>query len=222
MSLRIKLEKIMLVLHIRSLSSDSLANKIYSEQRVQNWPGLAKETKIICEELDIEDCNSTTIDRNRYKSLLLAACHKSNENSLRLLAKGKCERIDNEEYGKKEYFRNKNIYNVRQQFRTRFGLQPFAGNYSHDKRFANSNWLCKCKEAKEEECHLTSGQCKVYGDLTEKFSDLTEINSLVQLFQEILARRDKLDKELLHPVGGANTNVGANPLTLDGIRQFRD
>ena len=97
----------MLVLHIRSLSSDSLANIICSEQKVQNWPGLAKKIKIICEELYIEDCNSTTIDRNRYKSLLLAACHRSNENSLHLLAKGKCERIANEEYGKIEYFRHK-------------------------------------------------------------------------------------------------------------------
>ena len=222
MSLRIKVEKIMLILHIRSLGPDSLANKIYVEQRTHNWPGLAKETKQICEDLELEDCNTTLQERNSYKTLLMAACHRSNEKSLRLLARGKCERIGMEEYGRKEYFRSKNIFNVRQQYRTRFGLLPFGGNYSHDRRFANSNWLCKCQEAREEECHLISGQCKVYGDLTDKYTDLTDDNNLVQLFQEVLARRDQLDRALLHPVGGANTNVGANLINIDGIRQFRD
>ena len=66
-----------------------------------------------------------------------------------------------------------------------------------------------------------SGQCKVYGDLTEKYSDLTDENSLVQFFKEVLARREELDKEMLHPVGGAITNVGANPVSYDRISQFR-
>ena len=53
----------------------------------------------------------------------------------------------------------------------------------------------------------------VYGDLTNKFSNLTEDDALVEFFQEVLARReelDKLDKELDNPVGGVSTNVGAN------------
>ena len=40
-----------------------------------------------------------------------------------------------------------------------------------------------------------SGQCKVYGDLSRKLSDLTDDDTLVQLFTEVLARRDQLDKE---------------------------
>ena len=32
-------------------------------------------------------------------------------------------------------------------------------------------------------------------------------------------RRDKLGKELIHPVGGVNTNVGANPVIYDRISQ---
>ena len=115
----------------------------------------------------------------------------------------------------------KNIYNLRNQFRTRFGLLAFAGNFSHDRRFASTNWLCKCTEAREEEAHLISGQCKVYGDLTDKYCDLTDENSLVQFFKEVLARREKLDKELLHPVGGAITNVGANPVSHNRISQSR-
>ena len=121
----------------------------------------------------------------------------------------------------------------------------FPGNFSHDKkRFAKSHWLCKCEESREDESHIMAGHCKVYGDLTEKYPDFTDNNSLVQFFTEVLYRRDRLDKEQLdkeqldkeqldkerldkerldkerlHPVGGVNTDVGANPVLADGIRQ---
>ena len=128
---------------------------------------------------------------------------------LREKAQGKCVRINTETYGKKTYIGNNNIHQVRQLFRSRFGLQPFAGNYSKDKRFAKTQWLCKCGEEREEEPHLLSGACKVYGDLTHKFSDLTNDNQLVQFFKEVLERRDRLDKDACG--GGADTTVGANP-----------
>ena len=50
----------------------------------------------------------------------------------------------------------------------------------------------------------------MYGDLTHKFSNLTDGDALVQFFQEVLARREVLDKEQRNPVGGVSTNVGAN------------
>ena len=50
-----------------------------------------------------------------------------------------------------------------------------------------------------------SGQCTVYGDLTEKYSDLTDIESLIQFFNDVLERRDILDKEdKQNPVGGGD------------------
>ena len=79
-----------------------------------------------------------------------------------------------------------------------------------------------------------AGQCKVYGALTEKYSDFTDDNNLVQFFTEVLDRRDRLDKEQLdkeklgkkrldkerlHLVGGVNTDVGANPVLAYGIRR---
>ena len=54
--------------------------------------------------------------------------------------------------------------------------------------------LCRCKEAREEESHLLSGQCKVFGDLAEGFSDFSNDESLVQLFSAVLDRRDQLDE----------------------------
>ena len=59
----------------------------------------------------------------------------------------------------------------------------------------------------------------MYGDLTHKYSDLTDNDALVEFFKEVLARREELDKGLRNPVGGVCTNVGANSVISDGIRQ---
>ena len=84
---------------------------------------------------------------------------------------------------------------MRQQYRTRFGLQNFAGNYSNDNRFAKTNWLCQCLESKENEPHLTSGNSKVFGHLNERFGDLSDDEKNVLFFQEVLARRDQMDED---------------------------
>ena len=63
----------------------------------------------------------------------------------------------------------------------------------------------------------------VYGDLTHKYSDLTNIDSLIGFFNEVLDRRDQLDKqEKQNPVGGVDTSVYANSVLADRISQSRD
>ena len=193
MELRVFWEKILLVLHIRKLKENSIAKLIYEEQKRKQWPGLARETKIICTALKIPDCNETYIEKSEYILLVREAIHRKNESMLRLLAVGKCQRIIGEDYGKKQYISKKNIFNVRVQYRARFGLEKFAGNYSKDRRFSSSEWLCRCKESREEESHLTSGKCKLFGDLKERFGDLHDDENLVQFFQEVLTRRDEID-----------------------------
>ena len=90
---------------------------------------------------------------------------------------------------------NTNIKKSRDWFRTRFGLQNFAGNYSHNKKFAKSDWQCICKGAREEEGHIVSGDCPVYSDLRSQFGDLGEDKNLVKFFRAVLDRRDTLEEE---------------------------
>ena len=52
-----------------------------------------------------------------------------------------------------------------------------------------------CKESREDKPHLTSEHCKVYGDLPEKYSNLTYDENLVQFFSEVLSKWDLLEKE---------------------------
>ena len=219
MSLRIWREKIMMVIHLRSLDKTTLARRIYEEQKVNGWPGLAKETKDICIKLRIEDCNITQLGKIKYKEYVTEACHILNEERLRSKASDiKCARITNEQYGKKSYILHKNIGDTRDTFRARFGLTEFAGNYSHARKFAKTDWLCLCQEASEKESHLLSGKCRVYGDLTEQFGDLKEDDNLVSFFRAVLNRRDITEEEefSVHDTLGASSVPG-----LPGIRTRR-
>ena len=77
-------------------------------------------------------------------------------------------------------------------YKTRFGMTSFAGNFAKDKRFARSEWLCKCGEAREEESHLISGNCEVYGEIRSKYSDLNNDQQLVDFFNEVLYNDSKM------------------------------
>ena len=78
MGLRVMMEKLMLVLYIRNLEEDLFARRIYEEQIKHDWPGLAKEARIICEELNIEDVNITKEGKMIYRKIVLSACHQKN------------------------------------------------------------------------------------------------------------------------------------------------
>ena len=83
------------------------------------------------------------------------------------------------------------IQDVREMFRTRWGLLPFAGNYSNDRRFAKTSWRCRCGEREVEE-HLT--RCPVYSDISSMFSDLSDDQQLVDFYREVLERRERLER----------------------------
>ena len=93
----------------------------------------------------------------------------------------KCARIKNYLYGRKSYTTSTTIQESRKWFKTRWGLQDFAGKYSHDRRFAKNNWLFRCKTDREEEGHIVSGRCKVYEDLRSQFGDLGEDENLLAI-----------------------------------------
>jgi hypothetical protein len=195
MKLRVWKEKVMLILHIRGLAEETLANQVYRQQVEMDWPGLARETKEICALLGIEDCNSTNMSRKEFKSILDAAINKKDEEILRQMADGKqkCSKIMNEKYGKKDYTSKEHVSDVRKWFRTRVGLLPFAGNYSRDQQYARTEWMCRCEGEREEESHLLAGKCPVYNDINGKYEALDNDHQLVSFFQEILERRDLID-----------------------------
>ena len=194
MKLRIYKEKLMFLLHIRDMDECSLASKIYREQVAKGWPGLAKECKDICKELKIEDINTTNMVKSAYKRLIQSAIRARDEILIREQAgdKMKCKEIMKENYGKKAYLDNKKIEDVRFRFRSRVGLLPFAGNFSNDRKYAKSNWLCRCGE-KENESHIKDGTCPIYSDIWKEYENLNNDEDLVHFFAAVLERRSELE-----------------------------
>ena len=220
MKLRIWMEKLMMIIHIRSLDDDSLAKLIYEEQKLNCWPGLSKETKDICKKLDIEDVNSTNMSKEQFKERALAACKKTDEESMRKMAEKsvKCERIMSDPYGRKDYCSQKSINVGREHFKTRTGMLKLAGNYKHDQRFKASGWLCKCRMAIEDESHLMSGLCPTYGDIREKY-DLDTSEDMVLMFREIMTRRDALEDETMEDEVMEDETDAVVMGNITGVRQ---
>ena len=114
-------EKAKLILHIRSLEPDSLARRVYEEQKKNRWPGLAAEVTAICESLVIEDANETNEDKNKYTEKLKEACRVKDEVDI----KKKMEKMEkmvilnNEDCRRKNYIDQKSINRVRDTFATR-------------------------------------------------------------------------------------------------------
>ena len=54
MALRVDREKLCLALHIARLGEDTLAKRIWEEQRLYGWPGLAREAEEICQQRGVE------------------------------------------------------------------------------------------------------------------------------------------------------------------------
>ena len=196
MSLRIWREKASLALHIVRLSEDSLANQIWKEQMLYEWPGLAAEVKEITRKLGIEDVNTTELSKTEFRKTVTAACHQMNEVRLCEEMKGqtKCEKILAEGYGRKEYFKKTLPGQVCQYFATRTSMLAIAGNFSPDRRFERTDWLCVCGQREEQE-HLLR-HCPMYDDIRAKYEELESDESLVPFFQEVLEKRDKqMEKE---------------------------
>jgi len=144
------------------------------------------------------------MDSKNYRKLVIKALHKENEKRLRkgAEAKEKCVKIKTENYGKKSYFKDKNIKASRNHYRARFKMQNFAGNFSKDKRFAKSNWMCKCKSSIENETHIIEGNCETYSQIRNKYRDLETEDNLVAFFSEVLEERERLEEEERSPSGG--------------------
>ena len=105
MSLRVWVEKILLVRHIRGMEENTLARQIYEEQKSNNWSGLATETKQICHKLVIEDCNESVMlmSKHNYNHMVTDKCREKDEERLKESSEGKekCDKIMKEEYGRK-------------------------------------------------------------------------------------------------------------------------
>ena len=173
-----------------------MARRVWEDQRSFRWPGLSREVREICNKLGLEDANTTRMSKKEYRRHITTMCHLENEKRLRkaMENKDKCAIILEDGYGRKPYVSEGRPGQVREVFATRVHMLPIAGNFSHDRRFARTDWQCRCMEAREDEEHLRSS-CDLYSDIREQYGDLSSEEELVSFFRAVLKRRDEYDEQ---------------------------
>ena len=199
MRMRVWVEKLMMVQHLRNLDTSALARNIYDEQKEKNWPGLVKETKQICLQLNIPDCNDDNISKwgvKGYRKYIIQKCKEKDEKDLMKMAEGKtkCAKIMTEKYGKKAYMTENILSKVRKIFHTRVKMHLFASNYPKDNRFYKTDWTCRCGTNKESESHLMNEVCLAYEDLRLKYTNLEDDDQRTSFFSDVLERRGRLEE----------------------------
>ena len=65
------------------MNDKALAKQVYNQQVENNWPGLAAETKEICERLKISDINTTPFDKSELKDAIKKATKREDEQEMR-------------------------------------------------------------------------------------------------------------------------------------------
>jgi hypothetical protein len=190
--LRVWREKVMLIHHIRSLSQESIASQMYSEQVRNNWPGLAREAEDICINLNIEDVNLTSLSRCQYARVVDTAISRKEDEDMKTdtVDSTKMRNIRKDTWGIKEYVKNGNLYTVRSTWEIRAFMLRVAGNYSHHSKYLATGWLCQaCRlQVREDQDHL--GSCAGYEDLREG-KDMDDDNELVKFYQAVMRRREQ-------------------------------
>ena len=200
MAVRVYKEKVLLVLHIRSLEDSALAKMMWREQLDNNWPGLAKEAKEICKTIGVEDVNVTTINNAKYTKIVEEACRAKDETEMKkeMLEKvekknregswSKLKRMVMEDCSLKDYVKTGNIFSVRKTWEARAYMLKVAGNYRGSKMYESSGWLCQAcgSGVREDQDHL--GHCSGYSDLLQG-RDLASDRELVEFYALVMARR---------------------------------
>ena len=80
MKYRVWKKKVMLAHHIKNIDSSTLAKQVWTEQRSQDWPGLAKEVSSICAELGVDDVSSNIVEEKQaMKTKVSKACLALND-----------------------------------------------------------------------------------------------------------------------------------------------
>ena len=97
-----------------------------------------------------------------------------------MAGKTKCEKILANGYGRKGNFEKTVPGQVRQFFSTRTSMLAIAGNFSGDRRFERTDWLCRCGQREEQE-HLRR-HCPMYDDIWAKYAELESDKSIMPFF----------------------------------------
>ena len=188
MRLRIWKRKCLLIHHIKNMGEETLAKQVYLEQIENGWPGLSREVTMICEELGIEDVNSSKTEKNALRKELEKACRSKDEKDLKQKMGKKTEKLKDEDCQRKNYMELKSLADVRSIFRVRTNMvEGFRGSFQNMHKNTSLNCV-GCGLEVDYQAH--SMECPSYDDLREGL-DMDKDQDLVSFFRKVMDRRSE-------------------------------
>ena len=194
MKQRIWSRKLMFVNTLKNMSDRTLAKQILNEQVKRGWPGLARETRELCQALGLPDIIKERISKPKWENMVKKAVLESHEEELmaEVQSKRKLEGIIDEDMKRKDYFKQKSLEGTRMLFRIRTRMLDLKANFKNKPAFRKDGWVCDgCKKEVETSGHVMS--CQAY-ELIREGKDLSTDRDLVQFFKEVMKIRMKEKK----------------------------
>ena len=176
----------MLLLQIKCLEEGSLAYSIYQEAELNNWPGLGKDVRQICQEIGIPDLNHHIM---RKEDIRKAVQHSHYEHMMHLFeGSSKLQDIKEDNFETMQlYFNDKNLDSARTKFKIRTKmLEKIPGNFKN--RYKNQENGLKCDLCPAE---MTQNHCLICPERQElrKNLNMENLDDLVIYFRQILSER---------------------------------
>ena len=184
--------KLLLIKRIKCQDISTLSRSIFEEQKNNNLPGLAREVKDICAQLNIPDVNENTISEADIKRAILD--HHDRELVEEIGKSKKMMRHKHDNFKSvQNYMKGKSIINCRMAFRIRCELvKEIKGNFKDKYRRRGGDQALICEDCDSEEIQTQNHclECPYWEDF-RRGSDLTKIEDLVEYFKKMLSERLK-------------------------------
>ena len=178
-------EKLNLIMAIQR--TKGLANLLYQEQVYQDWPGLAVETRNICEILGMTDVNQNALKKTDIAKAIKT--HDGKEIVQKMMKYEKVDKIkDDDPTMPKEYLETRSIADCRMLFRLRTEMVDLKDNMRGRYKGYNTNCEACQENVPESQTHVMV--CSSYRDIRVG-KDLSDNRDLVKYYREVLLRREK-------------------------------
>ena len=198
MSNRILKRKLLLIKHIADLDDNSLAHKIYQQQKELKFPGLVRETEEVLRDFGLTLTDMESYSKYEWKILLKELLEEKNRKEL-LVQMKPYKKIDtitiaNEPFEIKDYIKHLDYEDAKLNFRLRSKTCPtIKTHFKSDKKFTDDLWECWECSFLDTSSHILR-QCVHYEDIRQQF-DLDDDDQKISFFRRVIEEREKKSRE---------------------------
>ena len=176
-----------------ALEEDAVASRVARVADRAGYPGLVKEYKSLCDELQLP--HPATMSALSWKRKVKHAVMNANRSYLLDQIERNYQKLDYEtlkqEFELKEYVKNLCMHGGRMKFRIRAKMvKNVKFNFSSDPVYSSQLWHCTHCDMMDSQSHIT--KCESYKYLREG-KDLSSDKDLVKYFSDVISLREKID-----------------------------